>query len=216
MRKKLVLITAGPTREYLDPVRYISNDSSGRMGFALASAAINMGYRVILITGPVALQTPAGVKREDVISAAQMYAKVMSLKGRADVMIMAAAVADWRPVSISGKKMKKNGDRTSIRLVQNPDILASACRAKRKGQTMIGFALETNDLEKNALTKLKKKGCDWIVANKAGSINKTHSKVVLFGREGQKISLPSLAKEKLAKIILACIFDDKRRAKHEV
>lgn len=200
-----VLITAGPTREYIDPVRYISNDSSGRMGFALAEAATHLDCRTTLITGPVDLDTPDGVKRIDVLSADDMHKAVMREAKRHDVIIMAAAVADFTPRTKAKNKIKKsvrNAKGAEIKLKRTKDILADLCK-KRNHKTIIGFALETKGLEKNARKKLNAKGCDWIVANSAKTINSKSSKALLIPKDGKKISLPRLPKEDLAIVILS-------------
>lgn len=202
-----VLITAGPTREYIDPVRFISNDSSGKMGFALAKAARLAGFHVTLISGPVSLETPSGVRRIDIISALEMRRALSRESKNADIIIMAAAVADFRPSQFAKKKIKR-GIRLPprvIRLKQNPDILAEICRLKKPHQKIIGFALETNDLQKNALAKLKSKGCDFIVANKASSIGKDLCSVTIFSANGTKTSLKNMPKKKIAKRTLELI-----------
>lgn len=198
-----VLITAGPTREYIDPVRYISNDSSGRMGFALAQAAQELGGDVTLIAGPVGLETPVGVRGIAVTTAGEMHRAALREAKGADIIIMAAAVADWRPKGTRRSKMKKGAKPPRLELVENPDILSDLCKRRRDSQTIVGFALETADLEKNARRKLKRKGCDWIVANKAKAIGACVSKAILIGKDGKKISLPRLPKEDLAVVILS-------------
>jgi phosphopantothenoylcysteine decarboxylase/phosphopantothenate--cysteine ligase len=203
MNKKIrVLITAGPTREYLDPVRYLSNDSSGQMGFALAKAAQEFGCEVTLIAGPVKLTTPPKVKRIDVVSGREMHKKTMQYAKRSDLIIMAAAVADWRPKKQNKEKIKKGSTVPSISLINNPDILAELCK-KKNCQIIVGFALETSHLEQNARTKLAEKGCDWIVANNACAINANQSRAILLNSKGKKIYLPLLSKEDLAVIILS-------------
>jgi len=201
-----LLIAAGPTREYIDPVRYISNDSSGRMGFALARAAHGLGADVTLVAGPVDLEAPEGVEGIAVTSAREMQEVMLKEGRRADIIIMVAAVADWRPARFSKRKLKRTNGRTdkrTIELKQNPDILADLCKKRRPGQRIIGFALETADLMKNARKKLKAKGCDWIVANKANAIGAKVSKAILMNKDGKKISLPKLPKEDLAVVILS-------------
>ncbi|MFH0799217.1 MAG: phosphopantothenoylcysteine decarboxylase [Pseudomonadota bacterium] len=218
-KKLRILITAGPTREYIDPVRYISNDSSGQMGFALARAAAHLGFRVDLIAGPVALPTPEGAIRIDVASTLEMRREVMRLAPRADVIVMAAAVSDWRPARFSRKKIKrsktglpppsppyKGGEMPhAIPLIENPDILLELGKRKKPNQILIGFALETDDLEKNARGKLARKNCDWIVANPACAIGARVSRALLISRSGKKIALPLLPKEDLAIVILSHI-----------
>ncbi|NNL56329.1 MAG: bifunctional phosphopantothenoylcysteine decarboxylase/phosphopantothenate--cysteine ligase CoaBC [Pseudomonadales bacterium] len=163
---KQVLITAGPTREALDPVRYLSNHSSGKMGFALAQAALEAGAQVTLIAGPVALQADSRINRIDVESAADMLAAVQRSVGQADVFIGAAAVADFRPASSAGQKIKKTDgvDRSALELVKNPDIIASVA-ARAHPPLVVGFAAETNDVRSHARAKLQRKKLHMIVAN---------------------------------------------------
>jgi phosphopantothenoylcysteine decarboxylase/phosphopantothenate--cysteine ligase len=162
-----VLITAGPTRERLDPVRYLTNRSSGKMGFAVADAAREAGAHVTLITGPVQLPTPAGITRINVESAREMYAAVHRHVADADVFIAAAAVADFQPVTVAKQKIKKQGTAITLDLEPAPDIVKSvADMAKRP--LVVGFAAETNDVENNARSKLKRKKLDMIAANQVG------------------------------------------------
>jgi phosphopantothenoylcysteine decarboxylase/phosphopantothenate--cysteine ligase len=162
-----VLITAGPTRERLDPVRYLTNRSSGKMGFAVATAAREAGAHVTLVSGPVHLETPTGVTRINVESARDMYAAVHRHIAEADVFIAAAAVADFQPVSVAKQKIKKQGESVKLDLEAAPDIVKSvADMAKRP--FVVGFAAETNDVEDNARSKLKRKKLDMIAANHVG------------------------------------------------
>jgi phosphopantothenoylcysteine decarboxylase/phosphopantothenate--cysteine ligase len=162
-----VLITAGPTRERLDPVRYLTNRSSGKMGFAVAEAAREAGAHVTVVTGPVHLQTPVGVTRINVESARDMYAAVHRQVGDADIFIAAAAVADFQPVTVAKQKIKKQGGSVKLELEPAPDIIKSvADMAKRP--FVVGFAAETNDVEDNARIKLKRKKLDMIAANEVG------------------------------------------------
>ncbi len=162
---KHVLVTAGPTHEPIDPVRYIANRSSGRQGFAIAQAAADMGARVTLIAGPVDLATPPGVVRIDVESAREMLGEVERALP-ADVGIMVAAVADWRAADVATQKIKKDGGAPApLRLAENPDILATLGRHAQRPALLIGFAAETENIIGHAKAKLAKKGCDWIVAN---------------------------------------------------
>ncbi len=163
-----VVISAGPTREPLDPVRFISNRSSGKMGFAVAAAARDAGARVTLVSGPVSLATPAGLVRVDVETAAQMYAAVHGVIGTADIYIGAAAVADYTPVCCAEYKIKKTADCLELSLHKAPDILASVAALERRPYT-VGFAAETNDVEKHALAKLVRKRLDLIAANEVGT-----------------------------------------------
>ncbi len=175
-----VLVTAGPTHEPIDPVRYIANRSSGRQGFAIAAAAAAAGARVTLVAGPVALATPPGVERIDVESAREMAAAVERALP-ADVAVMVAAVADWRAAEPHPRKLKKNGEGPpALDLLENPDILATLARSERRPGLLIGFAAETDDVVANATAKRARKGADWIVANDVsgdvmgGALNTVH------------------------------------------
>ncbi|MBQ2814225.1 MAG: phosphopantothenoylcysteine decarboxylase [Akkermansia sp.] len=159
------LITAGPTREALDPVRYLTNRSSGRMGYALAGAARHEGHEVLLISGPTTLDVPAGVDFVPVESAQQMYDAVRDLIGGVDVAILCAAVADYRPVAIAEQKIKKQAERLVLELERTPDILGSMRSTFGFSGKLIGFAAETQDVESYAREKLLRKQCDMIVAN---------------------------------------------------
>jgi phosphopantothenoylcysteine decarboxylase/phosphopantothenate--cysteine ligase len=161
-----VLITAGPTQEPIDPVRYISNRSSGKQGFAIAQAAAEAGAHVVLVTGPVDLPDPAGVEVIRIESARDMLARVETALP-VDVAIFAAAVADWRVARETDQKIKKTNEGTppALALVENPDILKTISRSATRPRLVVGFAAETQDLLKNAQAKLARKGCDWIVAN---------------------------------------------------
>ena len=160
-----VLVTAGPTREALDPVRFLSNHSSGKMGFALAEAAAAAGARTTLVTGPVSLSTPARVERLDVETAADMYREVLARSSQADIVIAAAAVADYRPENVAPQKLKKAGEQEmTLRLVRNPDIVAAVAQGTPKPFT-VGFAAETTQLIEHARGKLASKSLDMIIAN---------------------------------------------------
>lgn len=160
-----VLVTAGPTREALDPVRFITNHSTGRMGYELARAAMLRGAQVTLVSGPTALEPPPFVELVRVESAQQMHDAVMAAAPVQDVIIKAAAVADYRPAHTAGEKIKKSGADLTLELTRTPDILAELGAARRPGQFLCGFAMETRDLLDNARAKLEKKGADMIVAN---------------------------------------------------
>jgi phosphopantothenoylcysteine decarboxylase / phosphopantothenate---cysteine ligase len=161
-----VLVTAGPTLEPLDPVRVLTNRSSGKQGYAIAAGLADLGARVTLVTGPTALATPAGVDRHDVETAAEMLSACQAALP-ADAAVCVAAVSDWRPDSVFGVKLKKGPEGPpAVRLVENPDILATlSARGPARPRLVVGFAAETTDLEANAKAKLARKGCDWIVAN---------------------------------------------------
>jgi phosphopantothenoylcysteine decarboxylase/phosphopantothenate--cysteine ligase len=160
-----VLITAGPTREPLDPVRYLTNRSSGRMGYALAHAFADAGHQVLLVSGPTDLDVPPGVDFVPVETAVEMHDAVARHLPRMDAAVFAAAVADYRPATVAERKIKKTGDTLTLELVRNPDILGDARGAMGFGGVLVGFAAETESLEANARDKLSRKRCDLIVAN---------------------------------------------------
>jgi len=201
-----VLITAGPTRERLDPVRFLSNRSSGRMGYALAEAAWDAGHAVVLISGPVALPPPAGVETLAVESAAQMADAVRGRKDAADLIIMAAAVADYRPAHPVTEKMKKSPGPLFLELERTEDILALLGKTRRPGQILVGFAAETQDLERYAGEKLIRKNLDWIAANYvADGFETTTDALILLHRDGGRFVLPKASKAELARQLLARI-----------
>lgn len=197
------MVTAGPTREYVDPVRYLSNESSGKQGFAIAEACAERGDQVVLIAGPVNLETPTGVRRIDVESARDMLGAVREEFADAEVLYMAAAVADWRPKRrLAGKWRKKDdgGDTASIELVKNPDVLATV--AKRKGERMVvGFALETGDGVRRALGKLKRKNADYIVLNDETALGSNRNTVHILGRDGTSRKLENRTKAQVARAL---------------
>jgi phosphopantothenoylcysteine decarboxylase/phosphopantothenate--cysteine ligase len=210
---KRVLITAGPTHEPIDPVRYIANRSSGKQGFAIAAAAQAAGADVTLISGPVELSDPAGVLVKHVESAREMLHRVEAALP-VDIAIFAAAVADWRVANEGEQKLKKTpAGMPPLQLVENPDILAtiSKLQDKRPG-LVIGFAAETENLIDNAKAKLARKGCDWIVANDVspatGIMGGDRNTVHLLIRDGTKISVdswPAMTKEQVAAALVARI-----------
>jgi phosphopantothenoylcysteine decarboxylase/phosphopantothenate--cysteine ligase len=202
---KTVLVTAGGTREPLDPVRYIGNHSSGRMGYALASAAANRGAKVVLISGPTNLTPPAGVLLYNIETAEEMREVVLEEFTNADIVIKAAAVADYRPSAKSDQKIKKTGDSLTLILEKNPDILAELGRMKTK-QILVGFAAETENLIANATEKIVRKNLDMIVANdvtlEGAGFNTDTNIVKLLYSDGRREELPQMSKQKLAEIIL--------------
>jgi phosphopantothenoylcysteine decarboxylase/phosphopantothenate--cysteine ligase len=205
---EIVLITAGPTQERIDPVRYLSNRSSGKMGYALAEAAIARGAEVILISGPVSLSAPNGARRVMVRTAAEMRDAVFENLEPASVVIKCAAVADFRPVHVPQQKIKKTAARLSLELDPTPDILAEIGR--RKGdRLLIGFAAETENLKQEAKRKLETKNCDMIVANLVAGENDSdptgfesdQNEVLLALRTGEFIPLPRASKREVAEKI---------------
>jgi phosphopantothenoylcysteine decarboxylase / phosphopantothenate---cysteine ligase len=206
---KRILITAGPTREAVDPVRYISNHSSGKMGFALAQAAAEAGAQVTLIAGPVALKTPERVTRVDVESAQQMFDAVMARTAQCDVFIAAAAVADYRPAEIAVDKIKKQDgeDRLSLTLVRNPDIVAAVAQSRPKPFT-VGFAAETRAVREYARDKLERKNLDLIVANNVAEpgigFNSDNNAVTVLWRSGE-LEIGERSKTLLARELILLI-----------
>ncbi|MFM2653619.1 bifunctional phosphopantothenoylcysteine decarboxylase/phosphopantothenate--cysteine ligase CoaBC [Vibrio owensii] len=204
---KSVLITAGPTREAIDPVRYISNHSSGKMGFALANAAAQLGAKVTLVSGPVSLNTPAGVERINVASAQEMHDAVMAHAPSNDAFISCAAVADYRPENVASQKLKKteNNDQMTINMVKNPDIVATVANMTEQRPFTVGFAAETNDVETYARGKLVKKNLDMICANDVSvegqGFNSNDNAITLFWPEGEQ-ALALESKEALSFRIL--------------
>lgn len=203
-----LMLTAGPTREALDPVRFISNHSSGKMGFALAAAAVSLGAEVTLVTGPVALPTPTGVTRIDVESAAQMHAAVMQTIAEQHIFIACAAVADYAPKAVAAHKIKKTQtDTMVIELTKNPDIVASVAALSNKPFT-VGFAAETQDVAQYALDKLQRKNLDMIAANNVATagqgFNSDNNALSVFWPTGHT-ELPLADKTELAKHLLTLI-----------
>ncbi|MGH9573286.1 MAG: bifunctional phosphopantothenoylcysteine decarboxylase/phosphopantothenate--cysteine ligase CoaBC [Candidatus Acidiferrales bacterium] len=200
-----VLITAGPTREDLDPVRFLTNRSSGKMGYALAEAAMRRGARTILVSGPVELDTPAGVDWVPVRSTEEMRSAVMARAPEATILIMAAAVADYRPAAVHANKIKRSEGRVTLDLEPTADILAELGRAKGKS-ILIGFAAETDRLAENARDKLERKGADMIVANdvtqEGAGFDIDTNIVTLVLRDGRDVPLPKMTKREVADTIL--------------
>lgn len=205
LQGKKVLVTAGGTVERLDPVRYLSNDSSGKMGYAVAEEARGMGAEVVLISAPSSLPRPEGVEFVPVVSALDMLSAVMERLNDVDIVIKAAAVADYRPAEASPVKIKKKDEEMTIRLVKNPDILQQIGERKTK-QYVIGFAAETNDLEANGLDKLRRKNCDLMVANdvtlEGAGFGTDTNIVTLLDKDGNVERLPILSKREVARHLL--------------
>lgn len=202
---KTVLISAGPTQEAMDPVRFISNHSSGKQGYAIAKAAKAMGANVILVSGPVQLEKIEGIQTIDVTSALDMFEAIKQNADKADYIIMAAAVSDYRPENIAEHKIKKSDDTIEMTFVKNPDILAYLGQCKTKKQIICGFAMETQDLDKNAKEKLEKKNCDMLIANNlfvSGAGFQTDTNIVSLLTKDSIEHLPKLSKEELGKKIL--------------
>jgi len=205
-----ILVTAGPTREALDPVRFLSNRSSGRMGYAVAGVAQSRGHEVILVSGPVSLAAPDGVRVERVVSAADMLAAVERHVAWCDVLVMAAAVADWRPAAVSARKLKKTDGPASIDLERTTDIL-QAVRAAKGARVFVGFAAETEDLLGEAGRKLAAKGLDMIVANDVSRADAgfevENNRVTILTPGGAPEELPLMAKRDVAQTLLSRLED---------
>ena len=203
---RMVVVTAGPTREAIDPVRYFTNRSSGKMGYAVASAAVAQGAEVVLVSGPVNLAEPPGVEMRHVETAEEMYSATHDVVGDADIFIAAAAVADYRPASVAEQKIKKNDKSMSIELVQCPDIIASVARVDRAPFT-VGFAAETEKVKDSARAKLNKKGLDMIVANRVGAdsgFDRDDNTVSVLWQGGEK-NFPTASKLDLARDLIELV-----------
>ena len=206
-----ILVTAGPTREFIDPVRFLSNPSSGRMGFAIARAACSLGHEVVLVAGPVALKTPKGVRRVDVVSARDMLAAVE--KERFDCFISTAAVADWRPAECASTKLKKGAMDGVLKLVRNPDVIKTvsakirSLRGKASRKVLIGFAAETGDAVVEAVRKCREKKLSFIVANDVtepgAGFGVDTNKVSFVFPDGRVESFPLMAKTSVARRIVS-------------
>lgn len=207
---RTIVVTAGPTREDLDPVRFLTNRSSGKMGYAVAEAAIRRGAHAILISGPTDLPTPESVDWVPVRSSEEMRSAVLARSADADVVVMAAAVADYRPAAVHPTKLKRSGERISVELEPVPDILASLGREK-VSRILVGFAAETDNIAGNARAKLARKNADMIVANdvtQEGAGFDTDTNIVtLFLRDGREIPLPKLTKFEVANRILDFVLE---------
>jgi len=204
LTEKNILVTAGPTHEYMDPVRFISNPSSGKMGYAVARAAVRRGANVTLISGPVNLVPPVGVRVVPVTSASDMHDAVLREFKMADALVKAAAVADFRPVQASTQKLKKE-QITSFEIEKNPDILHAVCQNKGD-KVVVGFCMETQDVLENAQRKLLAKGADLIVANSVAqgdsAFASDNNNVLILGKNGEQITSGPQSKEQIADLIL--------------
>ena len=197
------LITAGPTREPIDPVRYISNRSSGRMGYAIAEAALDVGHDVILISGPVDLEPPVNAKFSSVSTSDEMFEAVHRHADESDVCVLCAAVADYKPAQVSPVKIKKSTDAISIQLVATRDILQSLGRQRARKFLLVGFAAETDHLEANAAKKLREKNCDIIVANDARiAMESDENELLILFRDGETKKISRAPKKILARELL--------------
>ena len=207
------VITAGPTREPIDPIRFLSNRSSGKMGYAIASAAIEEGHEVILISGPVALSPPAGARVIQVTTSDEMYEAVHGMLAKTDVLVMCAAVADYKPAAMAKEKIKKRAQGLSLELVPTRDILKSL--PKTRDYFVVGFAAETDDVEKHAREKLRHKNCNMIVANdvsdSASGMESDENAVTVFLCNGEMKRISRAPKEKIARALVKIILKTSKK-----
>lgn len=199
-----ILITSGPTRQYIDPVRYLTNASSGRMGRALAEAALAAGHRVTVVSGPVDVEYPAGAEVHRVTSTEEMLETCLKIFPVCDGLIGAAAPCDYRPLRVATDKINKTGEPLSLRLVETPDVVATL-GATKSDQWLVGFALETEDRRFKALVKLEKKSCDLIVSNGPEAMHSLENHVEIINREGQTVATFEGPKETVARGIIDVI-----------
>lgn len=211
-----ILVTAGPTREPLDPVRFLTNRSSGKMGYELAATFAHAGNQVLLISGPTALDIPEGVDFLPVETAAEMHEAVSNYIGKMEIAIFAAAVADYTPAVVAPGKIKKSGDSLTLELIKTKDILGSARSVFDYQGTLVGFAAETENLEINARSKLSRKGCDLIIANDVSKpgigFDSDHNEVLLVYPDHTE-SLPLTTKHDLAHQLVQAILEIHTRRK---
>jgi len=212
LKGKKALVTAGPTYEAIDPVRFIGNHSSGKMGFAIAEELSALGADVTLVTGPTSLKlTDSGIKRIDVTSAEEMLQASLQTFPNMTIVILSAAVADYRPAEVSEIKIKKDGSELGLNMVKTTDILATLGKEKKAGQILVGFALETNNEEENAIGKLRKKNLDFIVLNslrdEGAGFKNDHNKITIIDSKLSKDSFPLKSKKDVAKDICKKVLD---------
>ena len=200
-----ILITSGPTRQYIDPVRYLSNASSGQMGACLAVAALAGGHDVVIVSGPVLVEYPAAARVVSVLSTEEMLVAAVAEFEHCDGLIGAAAPCDYRPIEVADHKLRKTGQSLELKLVETPDIVATLGRQKRAAQWTVGFALETDDARFRALAKLQRKCCDLVVLNGVAAINSTENQVEIIEPGGQVVEMISGTKQNVADRILVLI-----------
>ncbi|MEX2187411.1 MAG: phosphopantothenoylcysteine decarboxylase [Pirellulales bacterium] len=200
-----ILITSGPTRQYLDPVRYLTNASSGRMGRALAEAALALGHRVVVVSGPVDVEYPAAAEVHPVTSTEEMLDVCRRLFGDCDGLIGAAAPCDYCPMRVAEQKIAKTGEPLALHLVETDDVVATLGASKRSGQWLVGFALETEDHRLRALAKAEKKSCDLMVLNGPEAMNSAENRVEVLDRQGTVVAEFAGLKEDVALGILQVI-----------
>lgn len=202
-----ILITSGPTRQYLDPVRYLTNGSSGVMGSALAQAALQAGHQVVLVSGPVRVRYPSGVKLREVETTQEMLDACLEEFPACDGLIGAAAPCDYQPTTVSKSKLKKTGEPLLLKLVETPDIVATLGKKKRSDQWTVGFALETEDARFQAIGKLQRKLCDLVVVNGVAAIDSPNNEIEILDRKGSVVAAAIGSKQKLAKLIVRVVFE---------
>lgn len=200
-----ILITSGPTRQYLDPVRYLTNASSGRMGRALAQAAIDLGHEVIVVTGPVSVEYPAAAELQPVVSTEDLLRVCQEVFPACDGVIGAAAPCDYRPVRVEEHKIAKTGQPIMLQMVETPDVMATLGATKRESQWLVGFALETDDQRFRALAKLEKKSCDLIVLNGPSAMDALDNQVEVLDKAGAIVVSLAGTKKDVATGILRVI-----------
>jgi phosphopantothenoylcysteine decarboxylase/phosphopantothenate--cysteine ligase len=200
-----ILITSGPTRQYLDPVRYLTNGSSGRMGKALAEAALAQGHEVVVVSGPVIVEYPAAARVVPIVSTEELLDVCRAEFANCDGVIGAAAPCDYRPVKVEAQKIAKTGDPLVLHLIETPDVMATLGAEKRPTQWLVAFALETDDARFRALTKLEKKSCDLIVLNGPTAMDALDNAVEILNKHGDVVRQITGAKEKVAAGILEVI-----------
>ncbi|MEM8736513.1 MAG: phosphopantothenoylcysteine decarboxylase [Planctomycetota bacterium] len=197
-----ILITSGPTRQFLDPVRYLTNASSGRMGSALAQAAVDAGHDVVLVSGPVSVEYPDQAKVTWVTTTDEMLAATQELFEECDGLIGAAAPCDYMPQFVSDTKIAKSGQPLQLELLETPDIVATVSREKRDNQWVVGFALETEDRRFRSIVKMQKKCCDMMVSNGPSAIDSEDNEVEILAQDGSTIAVVSGNKSKVAAAIV--------------
>ena len=202
-----ILITSGPTRQYIDPVRYLSNASSGQMGSCLAQSALDLGHEVVLVSGPVLVNYPDPIELISVVSTEEMLEASRNAFEHCDGLIGAAAPCDYRPTEIADHKIRKTGEILELKLQETPDVVASLGLEKRSDQWTVGFALESEDARFRAITKLERKACDLVVLNGVSAINSTENEVEIIAPSGDVIESVSGSKQNVARRILSVIQD---------
>ena len=202
-----ILITSGPTRQYIDPVRYISNASSGTMGKCLAQAALDAGHEVVVVSGPVDVQYPDAAEIVDVVSTDDLLNACKEIFPSCDGLIGAAAPCDYKPVEVADHKIRKSGESLSIKLIETEDVVAYLGSIKRADQWTVGFALETEDARFRALAKLIRKSCDLVVLNGVAAIDAADNSVEIISAAGKIVATESGSKTNVAKTVLQVIQD---------